>query len=43
LQIAHTRADVRHFINGDGLVSHSPSRKQSHKGKEQNRDDWNNS
>ncbi len=37
LQIAHTRPDVRHFINCDGLASRSPARKQSHKGKEQNR------
>ena len=43
LQIAHARPDVRHFINGDGLASRRPARKQSHKGKKQNRCGWNNS
>ncbi len=36
LQIAHTRPDVRYFIDGNGFASRSPARKQSHKGKEQN-------
>jgi hypothetical protein len=34
---------VRHFINGDGFAARSAARKQSDKGKQQNRDGWNNS